>query len=140
MRFTKKQIEKDYSIATLDKGISTDEHIAIMAEKKMTIVGKFLSMLKSSSFDCIINSKQNKPIINDFKCYSWALGVNKDDLAYTSNIKDDYKIMKHRNFQVPKKTKGKVISKDGNKFVLVNGKIYNYYSYTNAGILIPEEI
>ena len=140
MRFTKKQIEKDYSIATLDKGISTDEHIALMAEKKMAIVSQFLSMLKSSSFDCVINAKQNKPLINNFKCYSWALGVNKDDLSYTSNIKDDYKIMKHRNFQIPKKNKGKVISKNGQKFVLLNGKIYNYYSYINAGVLIPEEI
>jgi len=140
MRFTKKQIEKDYSIATLDKGISTDEHIALMASKKMAIVSQFLSMLKSSSFDCVINSKQNKPLLNDFKCYSWALGVNKDDLSYTSNIKDDYKIMKHRNFQIPKKNKGKVISKNGEKFVLLNGKIYNYYSYINAGILIQEEI
>ena len=140
MKFTKTQLEKDYSIQTLDKGITTDEHILLMANKKMAIVNQFLKMLKASSFDCIINSYQNKPLENDYKCYSWALGVNKNDLAFTSNIKDDFKIMKHRKFQLQRKNKGRVISRKGLKYVEMNGKIYNYYSYINAGILIPEEI
>jgi len=140
MRFTKTQLEKDYSIQTLDKGITTDEHILLMANKKMAIVNQFLKMLKASSFDCIINSYQNKPLENDYKCYSWALGVDNNDLSFTSNIKDDFKIMKHRKFQLPRKNKGRVVSKKGVKYVELNGKIYNYYSYINAGILIPEEI
>jgi len=140
MKFTKQQLEKDFTIQTLDKGITTDEHILLMANKKMAIVNKFLKMLKASSFDCIINSYQNKPLENDYKCYSWALGVNKNDLAFTANIKDDFKIMKHRKFQIPKRNKGRVVSKKGIKYVEMNGKIYNYYSYINAGILIPEEI
>ena len=140
MRFTKTQLEKDYSIQTLDKGITTDEHILLMANKKMAIVNQFLKMLKASSFDCIINSYQNKPLENGYKCYSWALGVNKNDLSFTSNIKDDFKIMKHRKYQLARRNKGRVISKKGLKYVEMNGKIYNYYSYINAGILIPEEI
>ena len=140
MKFTKKQLEKDYSIQTLDKGITTDEHIMLMANKKMAIVNQFLKMLKASSFDCIINSYQNKPLENGYKCYSWALGVNKNDLSFTSNIKDDFKIMKHRKFQLARKNKGRVVSRKGLKYVELNGKIYNYYSYINAGILIPEEI
>ena len=140
MKFTKKQIEKDYSIDTLDKRLSTDEHIYQMAAKKMALINHFLQMLKKSSFDCIINASQNKPLENDYKCYSWAIGVNKDDLAYTDDIKDDYKIMKHRKFQVAKKGTGKVVSRKGVKFVLLDGKLYNYHSYTTAGILIPEEI
>jgi hypothetical protein len=140
MRFTKTQLEKDYSIQTLDKGITTDEHILLMANKKMAIVNQFLKMLKASSFDCIINSYQNKPLENGYKCYSWALGVNKNDLSFTSNIKDEFKIMKHRKYQLARRNKGRVISRKGLKYVEMNGKIYNYYSYINAGILIPEEI
>jgi len=138
MKFTKKQVEKDYSISTLDNSISTDEHISIIAQKKMSIINKFLTMLKASSFDCIINAKQNKPLANGYKCYNWAIGVNDDELAYTPNINDDYKIMKHKNFQILKKDKGKVIIKDGVKYVRLNGKDYNYHSYISAGILIPE--
>ena len=77
---------------------------------------------------------------NGYKCYNWALGVNNNDLSYTNDIKDDYKIMKHKGYQVARKNKGKVIIKNGVKYVEMNGNIYNYYSYANAGILIPEEI
>jgi len=140
MKFTKKQIEKDYSIATLDKGITTDEHILLMANKKMAIINQFLLMLKASSFDCVINSKQNNPLKNGYKCYSWAIGANKNDLAYTPDIKNDSKIMKHKRFQVEKKGRGRVLIKKGVKYVELNGKIYNYYSYKFSGILIPEEI
>lgn len=140
MKFTKKQLEKDYSIQTLDKGITTDEHIQMMANKKMAIIDKFLRMLKAASFDCIINAKQNKPLANGYKCYNWALGVNKDDLSYTSDIKDDYNIMKHKSYQIARKNKGRVILKNGKKYVVLNGKVYNYHSYVNAGILISEEI
>ena len=140
MKFTAKQLKSDYSIETLDKGITTDEHILSMANKKMAIVDQFLKMLKVSSFDCIINSKQNKPLENDYKCYSWAIGVNNNDKSYTDNIKDDYKIMGHRRREVKRKDTGRVVSIKGVKYVEVNKKIYNYFSYVNAGILIPEEI
>ena len=140
MKFTQKQLDKDFTIQSLDKGISTDEHILTMANKKMFIVNNFLQMLKASSFDCIINSKQNKPLKNGYKCYNWALGVNNNELSFTNDIKDDFKIMKHKGFQIAKKNKGKVIIKKGIKYVEMDGKIYNYYSYVNAGILIPEEI
>ena len=140
MKFTKKQIENDYTIATLDKGISTDEHISIMAEKKMAIINQFLELLKSSALDCLTNAKQNKPLKNSFKCYSWALGVNNNDLSYTNNIKDDMKIMKHKNYQVLKKNKGRVFTINNKKYVELNGKIYNYHAYTNAAVLIPEDI
>jgi hypothetical protein len=141
MEFTEEQIQKNYSINTVDKGITTDEHIAMMANKKMDLINQFLKFLKASSFDCIINSVQNKPLENGYKCYNWAIGVNNDDLSYTPNIKDDYKIMKHKKYQILKKNKGKVIlDKDNEKYVIVDGKTYNYYSYKEAGILIPEQI
>jgi len=140
MKFTKEQLDLNYSIQTVDKGLTTDEHISMMANKKMRLIEEFLKMLKSASFDCIINAKQNKPLKNLYKCYNWAIGVNNNELSYTPNIKDDYKILTFRKRQIAKKGKGKVIIKNGIKYVLLDGKIYNYHSYTTASILIPEEI
>ena len=140
MKLTKDQIQSDFNIERNDKGLSTDEHILETATKKKQIIDKFLNMMKSASFDCVINSKQNKPLQNTFKCYAWALGVNKNDFSYTTDINSDYKIMKHRNLQVAKRGKGKAIMKNGIKYIEMDGKYYNYYSYTNAGILIQEFI
>ena len=140
MKLTQKQVQSDFNIERNDKGLSTDEHILTTAEKKKFIINKFLNMLKSASFDCIIHSKQNKPLLGDFKCYTWALGVNGNDYSYTSDISNDYKIMKHRNMQMKKKNKGRVIMKKGVKFVELENKYYDYFSYVNAGVLIPEKI
>lgn len=140
MKFTKKQMEKDFTLRTLDKEMTTDQHILTIATKKENIINKFLNMLKASSFDCVINSVQNKPLENGYKCYHWPVNVNNDELSYTSDIKDDGKIMEHQKFQVDKKDKGKVITKDGKKYVLLNDKIYDYFSYTKAGLLLPVDI
>jgi hypothetical protein len=140
MKLTTKQVQSDFNIEKNDKGLSTDEHILETATKKKKIIDKFLNMMKSASFDCVINSKQNKPLQNTFKCYAWALGVNKNDFSYTTDINGDYKIMKHRNLQIAKKGKGRAIMKKGIKYIEMDGKYYNYYSYINAGILIPEVI
>ena len=139
MKLTEKQRTEDFNIERNDKGMTTDEHILMTADKKKFIITKFLNMLKSASFDCLINSKQNKPLLNNFRCYSWALGVNKNDYAYTSDINKDNRIMKHKNFQVKKKNKGRVVSIKGNKYVRMNDKLYNYYSYVNAGVLVEEK-
>ena len=140
MKLTDIQKTEDFNIERNDKGLTTDEHILMTAEKKKFIITKFLNMLKGASFDCIINSKQNKPLLNNFHCYSWALGADKNDYSYTSDINNDNRIMKHRNFQIKKKNKGRVIMSKGNKYIKMNDKIYNYYSYINAGILIEDKI
>ena len=140
MKLTKKQAEEDFNIDRNDNGLTTDQHILQTANKKKFIINKFLNMLKSASFDCVINSKQNKPLNNTFKCYTWALGVNNNDYSYTTDINNDYKIMRHRNMQIVKKNKGKVIMKKGIKYIEMDGKYYNYFSYINAGVLIKEGI
>ena len=38
------------------------------------------------------------------------------------------------------KNKGKVVSKDGVKYVMMNEKLYDYNSYVNAGLLYPANI
>jgi hypothetical protein len=136
MSFTKKQMEKDFTLRTLDKELTTDQHILQLATKKDFIVNQFLNMLKAASFDCVINSMQNKPTQNGYKCYNWAINVNPNELAYTENIDDEHKIQKHQKFQVTKKDKGTVLTRDGKKYVVINNKLYDYFSYKNAGILL----
>lgn len=136
MQFTKKQLDKNFTLRTVDKGKSTDQYILDIASKKENIINQFLNMLKIASMDCIINSVQNKPLKNGYKCYNWAINTNLKELSYTDNINNDSKILAHKKFQVSKTNKGKVISKDGIKYVLLNDKVYDYFSYKNAGILL----
>lgn len=139
MKFTKKQLEKDFTLRTLDNGLTTDQHILALANKKDAIINNFLNMAKAAAMDCINNSLQNKPLTADsgYKCYAWAINASDNDLSYTYDMKDDSKILGHKKLEVKRHDKGRVVSKDGKKYVLLNGKVYDYFSYVNAGVLIP---
>ena len=105
-------------------------------EKKEELIKNFLDMLKSSSIDCIIHSEINKPLNNGYKCYNWPINKNVDKLSFTQNINEDSVITKYKMFEKTKIGKGKVVSKNGIKYVLLNDKLYDYYSYKNAGVLL----
>ena len=136
MKFTNEQLITNPTLKIKDAELSTDEHIYDKANKKEELIKNFLDMLKSSSIDCVIHADVNKPLKNGYKCYNWPINMKEDKLAYTQNILNDGKITQYKNYERVKTDKGKVVSKDGVKYVLLNGKLYDYNSYKNAGILL----
>lgn len=137
MKLKKEQLDKNFTIKSLDKGITTDEHIYNIASSKENLINQFLKLLKSASFDCIINSNQNKPLESGYKCYNWPINVDNNKLSYTKDINNDSKILKHDKLKKKKTGIGKVVLIKDKKFVELNKKIYDYESYKNAGILLP---
>ena len=137
MKLTKEQLDKNPTLRKKDNELTTDQHILEIATKKEQIINKFMNMLKASSMDCIINALQNKPTKNGYKCYNWPINVNNNEFAYTPDMMDDHTIQKHQKMQVLRKNKGTVISRNGVKYVMINKKLYDYFSYKNAGILLP---
>jgi superfamily II DNA or RNA helicase len=137
MKLTKEQLDKNPTLRKKDNELTTDQHILELANKKEGIINQFLNMLKSSSMDCIIHSIQNKPLQNGYKCYNWPINVNNNDFSFTPNIADDSKILGHKKMQVLRKNKGVVVMKEGKKHVMLNNQFYDYFSYKNAGILLP---
>lgn len=136
MRLTKKQLENDFTIRRLDNGLTTDQHILDIATKKENIINGFLTMLKTTAFDCIINSLQNEPLKNGYRCYNWPINANRKELSYTNDIKSDNTILKYKKLQVEKINRGKVVSRNNKKYVLLDGKLYDYFSYKNSGVLL----
>ena len=125
MKFTKDQLIKNPTIRIKDNELSTDEHIYDRANKKEELIKNFLDMLKSSSIDCIIHSEINKPLNNGYKCYNWPINKNVDKLSFTQNINEDSVITKYKMFEKTKIGKGKVVSKNGIKYVFtVKAKLY----------------
>jgi hypothetical protein len=136
MKFTRDQLITNPTLKIKDAELSTDEHIYQKANKKEELIKNFLDMLKSSSIDCVIHADVNKPLKNGYKCYNWPINMNDDKLAFTHNILNDSKITQYKNYERVKTDRGKVVSKDGVKYVLLNDKLYDYNSYKNAGVLL----
>ena len=139
MNFTKKQLTENLTLRSKDKEVSTDKHIYNIAKSKEGLVNSFLKMLKAASLDCVIQADVNNPLSNGYKCYSWPINVNDDEFSYTNNITLDKKILQFKNKQHIRKDRGRVVLKNGKKYVILKDKLYDYYSYVNAGILIPIE-
>ena len=137
MNFTKKQLNDNPTLRSKDKEITTDKHIYNIAKSKEGLINSFLKMLKAASLDCIIQSDVNNPLSNGYKCYNWPINVDNNELSYTNNIVADKKILQFKNKQHTRKDRGRVVIKDGNKYVILKNKLYDYYSYVNAGILLP---
>jgi hypothetical protein len=140
MNFTKKQLNNNPTLRSKDKEITTDKHIYNIAKSKEGLINSFLKMLKAASLDCVIQSDINKPLSNGYKCYNWPINVDNDELSYTNNIIADKKILQFKNKQHTQKDKGRVVKKNDIKYVLLKNKLYDYYSYVNAGILLPATI
>ena len=137
MNFTRKQLNDNPTLRSKDKEITTDKHIYNIAKSKEGLINSFLLMLKAASLDCIIQADVNNPLSNGYKCYNWPINVNNDELSYTNNINADKKILQYKNKQHIKKDRGRVVLKSGKKYVVLKDKLYDYYSYVNAGILLP---
>jgi superfamily II DNA or RNA helicase len=137
MNFTRKQLNDNPTLRSKDKEITTDKHIYNIAKSKEGLINSFLLMLKAASLDCIIQADVNNPLSNGYKCYNWPINVNNDELSYTNNINADKKILQYKNKQHIKKDRGRVVLKNGKKYVVLKDKLYDYYSYVNAGILLP---
>lgn len=140
MKLTKDQLANNPTLRKKDNELTTDEHILQLAQKKENLINSFLNMLKAASMDCVIHSKKNKPLANGYKCYNWPININPAKLSFTNNILNEGKIQQHQKYQKTRKNKGTVVSKDGVKYVMINNKVYDYYSYVNAGILYPANI
>jgi hypothetical protein len=96
MNFTKKQLTENPTLRSKDKEITTDKHIYNIAKSKEGLVNSFLKMLKAASLDCVIQSDVNNPLSNGYKCYSWPINVNDNELSYTNNISLDKKILQFK--------------------------------------------
>jgi len=140
MNFTRKQLNDNPTLRSKDKEITTDKHIYNIAKSKEGLINSFLRMLKAASLDCIIQSDVNNPLANGYKCYNWPINVNNNELSYTNNINADKKILQYKNKQHIRKDRGQVVLKNGKKYVVLKNKLYDYYSYVNAGILLPATI
>jgi hypothetical protein len=140
MNFTKKQITENPTIRSKDKEITTDKHIYNIAKSKEGLINSFLKLLKAASLDCVIQADVNNPLANGYKCYNWPINVNDEDLSFTNNINADKKILQYKNKQHIKKDRGRVVLKNGKKYVILKDKLYDYYSYVNASILLPAEL
>jgi len=95
--------------------------------------------VKSNAIDCVFNAPQNKPLEHGYSCFSYPINQNPKDLAYLPDFQEDKKTTSFGMKERSRKIKGKVILKDGVKYVILNDDtsvLYDYPAYLSAGVLV----
>jgi len=134
---TAKQLENDFTLKTKDGGLSSDESIMVVAERKNRIIEQFLMMIKSSAIDCSIQSNKNKPLENGFRCYAFPINMDKDAFSYIPDILQDEAPKALRNMR-NRTIKAKAVMVKNKKYIAFGDppQLYDYVAYKDAGVLI----
>jgi hypothetical protein len=83
MKFTKEQLDDNFTLRKLDHSLTTDQVIDNIATKKMKIISKLQTLMKEASVDCFIHNDPN------FECFTLPINFKDKDLIIKSNIKDE---------------------------------------------------
>ena len=104
-----KEHQKERKIQKMDKGLTTDQVINNIAEKKASIMDSLLDILKKSAVDCHLH-KKNHP---DVECFSYPINIKNDELVIKNDIeKEELDYMKKQREEQVKLDLNKIIIKD----------------------------
>jgi len=87
---TKEDLKSDLTILDDKGGLSSDQVLYDISQKKKKIMTEFLNLIKETSVDCEINSKETKSSNSEFKCLEYPSSSSRDDYAFVPNIKNEY--------------------------------------------------
>lgn len=150
--FTPAQLRSDFTLREKDAGMTSDEYIRSVAERKDAIIGGFLDMLKSVAVDCVPRAPENKltaPSQGGLSCYAFPYPLDAADsaaVAFVPSLQEDAETPPIRrwapdNTIQTRRVRGRVaVRADGQKVVVVPGRPgarYDYDAYLHAGVLVP---
>ena len=124
----KKEIVNVKNIYKRDKGLSSDEAVEEIANKKKNITNSFLKLIKETAIDCNINNLGSENI----KCYNF--GKYHTEYSFLPDINQEIED-KNRGRQIESRnTKGVVIRFKSKTYILnkETGEIYDFESYKNG--------
>ena len=87
---TKEDLKSDLTILDDKGGLSSDQVLYDISQKKKKIMTEFLDLIKETSVDCEINSKETKSSNTEFKCLEYPSGSTRDDYAFIPNIQNEH--------------------------------------------------
>ena len=137
MKFTKEQLENKKNkpiVMRSDKGLTTDETIYQLANKKHKIISQFLESMQKVAVDCPLNNA-------GVGCFSFPVDLSSNSKAYTLDIaKDTLDNYAKQNVIDIKKTIQKIRIKHLNNrtFIYIpnTGELFDNSLYINTGVLV----
>ena len=86
----KEDLDTDITIKDDKNGMSSDEVLFEISQKKLEIMNQFLTLIKEASIDCNININETRSKDNYFECLKYGSKVNRDDYSFIPNIQQEH--------------------------------------------------
>ena len=85
-------LKTDLTILDDKGGLSSDQVLYEISQKKKKIMTEFLNLIEQTSVDCTINLKetQNNNNTSKFKCLEYPSNPTRDDYAFIPNIQNEH--------------------------------------------------
>lgn len=133
MKFTKQQIDNDFTIRKKDGSRTTDEVIDNIAQKKMKIINKFLLLLKQGSVDCLVHHKNNP----DLACFSFPINIDDQTIIVQPDINEEELNTNVEKLEEKRTIKVLKVIILGKPFIIekTTWELFDYNLYQNNGTL-----
>lgn len=128
---TKKQLRSNVTMANDFEGLTSDEVLFGIAERKRAIMNIMLGMMKQSAIDCSLNLADNVVTNPDLKCLNLGTVRGRNSYSSTPDITDELKEREQETrVQRVKKTFKTLQFRRGGKVIKVSrlgDRIYDYH-------------
>ena len=119
--FSKEQL-KDTKVQRMDRGMTSDQVINSIAERKQFIMNNLLNLMKSSAVDCHLHKKNH----SDVECFSYPINIQETEITFKPNIeKEELDYMKEQKEEQVKLDLNRVEIKGIEYMILIDDKENN---------------
>jgi superfamily II DNA or RNA helicase len=136
---TDEQKKSDKTIAEDFGGLTSDEVLFDISQKKLQIMETLLTVIKESSVDCSLNYNHTETPGDTFKCINFSDGLPNHDYSFVPNINDqDLDVDRSRKFTQRevefKETKFKTRSGEMKQYFIKDTPEYPKYIYDYGAV------
>lgn len=135
---TSEQLQGSFTIRRMDKSLTSDEHILMIAHTKSRLVKEFLAMLEMAAVDCVVHASKNNPMKG---CFAHPINQPLDDRAFQLALEQEIKDYMRPRVEKKQKIPGAVISHPVTGVKVIQdqdtGLLYDYRAYKYARVLHP---
>lgn len=86
----KENLDSDITIKDDKNGMSSDEVLFEISQKKLEVMNHFLTLIKEASVDCNININETRSKDNYFECVKYGSKVTRNDYSFIPNIQGEH--------------------------------------------------
>ena len=129
---TKAQLKLDKKLQTDKDGMSSDEVLYDISQRKLQVMDHLLTLIKEASVDCGLNLEETMDEEDKFECLNFGTDISRDKYAFIPNVKEERGDVETKRRIIKVTWKPKKVTIKGKVYALRDGKKQLLYDYEST--------